>query len=86
MQMRTTPGCGGGRIVDDQDARDRDLELVRALEANGLTLLAAAVARRLPPASGHAAEQCKIFVLDQRRLAPGRRGGHGSGGTVATTP
>jgi hypothetical protein len=92
--MGTTAGCGDSLIVDEQGTRARDLELVRTLESNGLTLLAAAVARRLLPASRLVADrgvavagrECQIFVLDQRRLAPGRHGGHGSGGTVATTP
>jgi hypothetical protein len=78
--------CDTSPVIDEQESRARALELVRTLEVNGLTLLAAAVARSVLPASGPmAGRECQIFVRDQWRLAPGRRGGHGYGGTVATT-
>ena len=78
--MGTTASRDHSSVVDDQESRVRALELVRTLEANGLTLLAEAVARRSLPSS------CEVVVLEQWRCAPGRRGGHGARGTVATTP
>ena len=96
VQEATTAGRGDSRIVDERDMRARDVEFVRTLEANGFTLLAAAVARRLlrPPdeVPEQAAEQgvtvdgreCQIIVMGEERLVPEQRGGHGAGGTVAT--
>jgi hypothetical protein len=75
--MQEGTAVGDGRIVDERDTRARDLELVRTLEANGLTLLAAAVARRLLRTPDRVAQQgvvvagreCQIIVLDKRRSA-----------------
>jgi hypothetical protein len=88
MQEGTTADSGCSRNIDERATRARDLELVRALEANGLTLLAVAVARRVQHPFDRVADQaeanpgrdCQIFVLDTRRSDPGRRGGHGTGG------
>jgi len=96
VQETTTAGSGDSRIVDQRDMSARDVEFVRTLEANGFTLLAAAVARRMLRTSdevpAQAAErgvavdgrECQVIVMGGQQLVPEQRGGHGAGGTVAT--
>lgn len=88
MQEGTTADRGRSRLFDERATRARDLELVRTLVANGLTVLAVAVARRVQcpfdrvadQAEANSGRDCQIFALDTRRPDPGRRGGHGTGG------
>jgi hypothetical protein len=94
MREGTTADNGRSRIIDERATRARDRELVRTLEANGLTLLAVAVAvaRRVQHpfdrvadlAGANPGRDCQIFVLDTRRSDPGR-GVVTAPGAVATT-
>jgi len=52
MQDGKAADTGNIKVADTRRTSDRDVELVRTLEANGLTHLAAAVAQRLQDGSG----------------------------------
>lgn len=54
MQDGSAAETGNIKIAEERRTSDRDLELVRTLEANGLTILAAAVAQRLQEMSDRA--------------------------------
>jgi hypothetical protein len=73
----------GGLPVDGSSMSPRDVELIRRLEAHGLTLLATAVAQRLQVVTGGAGQTTAPLSSPDPVL---RNGGWPQDETVATDP